>query len=150
MNPLLSIVKQMRPVEMPVCSLASAELDPAHWKCGATSLEDAEDLTPRRVGAAVWVSTIPRLRVAVAWEWVEVSEGVIALADPNNVISNIRLAKPMMGIESMSPATQRVVLLNAIVRALPWQSEISVGHRVGSNDTHITRYSNIMRWPPNS
>ena len=150
MNPLLSIVKQMRPVDVPVCSLASAELDPAHWKCGATRLEDPEDLTPRRVGATVWVSTIPRLRVAVAWEWVEVSEGVIALADPNNVISNIRLARPMTGMESMSPATQRVALLNAIVRALPWQSEISVGHRTGSNHTYFTGFSNTTHWTLNS
>jgi hypothetical protein len=113
-------------------------------------LEDPEDLTPRRVGATVWVSTYPRLRVAVAWEWVEVSEGVIALADPNNVISNMRLARPMMGMESMSPITQLVVLLNAIVRALPWQSEISVGHRTGSTHTHSTGFSETAHWPLNS
>lgn len=150
MKPLLSIVKQMQPVAMPVCSLASAELDPAHWKCGATRLEDPEDITPRKVGATVWVSTIPRLRVAVAWEWVEVSEGVLVLADPNNVISNLRLVRPMMGMESMSRSTQRVVLLNAIVRALPWQSEISDGSRSSAGDAHITHYANITRWLPNS
>jgi hypothetical protein len=149
-NPLLSIVKQMQPVDMPVCSLASAELDPANWKCGATRLEDPEEETPRKVGATVWVSTIPRLRVAVAWEWVEVSAGVLVVADPNNVISNLRLIRPMMGMESMSPSTQRVVLLNAIVRALPWQSEISVSTRASLSDAHVTRYSNITRWPPNS
>ncbi len=150
MNPLLSIVKQMQPVDMPVCSLASAELDPANCKCGATRLEDPEEETPRKVGATVWVSTIPRLRVAVAWEWVEVSAGVLVVADPNNVISNLRLIRPMMGMESMSPSTQRVVLLNAIVRALPWQSEISVSTRASLSDAHVTRYSNITRWPPNS
>lgn len=150
MNPLLSIVKQMQLVDMPVCSLASAELDPAHWKCGATRLEDPEEVTPRKVGATVWVSTIPQLRVAVAWEWVEVAAGVLVVADPNNVISNLRLVRPMMGMERMSPSTQRVVLLNAIVRALPWQSEIYAGARADVCDAHVARYSNITRWPPNS
>jgi hypothetical protein len=149
-NPLLCIVKQMQPVDMPVCSLASAELDPAHWKCGATHLEDPEEITPRKVGATVWVSTIPRLRVAVAWEWVEVSEGVLVLADPNNVISNIRLVRTMVGMEGIGTATQRMVLLNAIVRGLPWQSEISESSLSRARDAYVTRYSIISRWPPNS
>ena len=56
-----------------------------------------------------------------AWDWVLITRGVVAMADPMSVISNLRLVGDQGEVLT---AQQSARFLNEIVRALPWQSEV--------------------------
>jgi hypothetical protein len=57
----------------------------------------------------------------VAWDWVELPQGVVAMADPLAVVSNLRIVGPQGEELSGFEATLR---LNELVHALPWQNEV--------------------------
>jgi len=54
-------------------------------------------------------------------DWVEVQDGVVALADPFGLVTNLQLTDaeghPL-------PSMQATIHLNEIVHTLPWQSEV--------------------------
>lgn len=57
----------------------------------------------------------------MAWDWVQLSRGVVAMADPLSVITNMRL----LGADGdMLPALESLRHLNELVRTLPWQDEV--------------------------
>ena len=57
----------------------------------------------------------------VAWDWVEVQEGVVAMADPLGLVTNLKLLDAKG--EALS-AFEVAVRLNGLVHALPWQNEV--------------------------
>ena len=57
----------------------------------------------------------------VAWDWIVVADGVVAMADPMSLVTNVRLLDD--GGEVLT-AWQSARFLNEIVHALPWQTEI--------------------------
>ncbi len=57
----------------------------------------------------------------VAWDWVQLSRGVVAMADPMSVISNLRLVG---SAGEVLTAWEAALYLNEIVHALPWQDEV--------------------------
>ena len=60
-------------------------------------------------------------QVGVAWDWVQVSRGVVAMADPMCVVSNLRL----IGAQGeVLTAWESARHLNQIVYGLPWQGEV--------------------------
>ena len=57
----------------------------------------------------------------MAWDWVELSRGVVAIADPMSVVTNVRL----IGEEGeVLTSLQSAPFLNELVRNLPWQVEV--------------------------
>ena len=60
----------------------------------------------------------------MAWDWVEIVEGVVAMADPMSVVTNLRLVNA--NGEALG-AQELAVQLHQMVYALPWQTEV---HRV--------------------
>ena len=52
--------------------------------------------TPSRtlptVGQTVWVGWLPDGKAGMSWDWVLLSRGSIAMADPMSVVSNLRLS----------------------------------------------------------
>lgn len=72
-------------------------------------------------GQTVWGSASPESAAGVAWDWVEMPQGVLALADPMGMVSNLQFLDSNGAI---LPALQAVVQLNGIVHALPWQDEV--------------------------
>ena len=72
-------------------------------------------------GQTVWGDPSTEHSAGVAWDWIEIREGVVALADPFGLITNIRLLDSD-GHELS--ANQAVVHLNELVHGLPWQTEV--------------------------
>lgn len=72
-------------------------------------------------GQTLWGDPDGRQAAGLAWDWVELAQGVVAMADPMGVITNVRLLGP--GGEVLT-ATQAAPRLNELVHTLPWQCEV--------------------------
>ena len=73
-------------------------------------------------GQTFWGSASDEGEAGVAWDWVQVGDGVVAMADPLAVVTNLRL----IGDEGeVLTALEAALYLNEIVHALPWQSEVA-------------------------
>lgn len=72
-------------------------------------------------GQTIWGDPDGEQAAGLAWDWVELARGVVAMADPMSVVTNVRLLRP--GGEVMSPM-EAAPHLNDLVHALPWQSEV--------------------------
>jgi len=72
-------------------------------------------------GQTVWGSPSADPAAGVAWDWVEVQEGVVAMADPMALVTNIQLTDSKGAV---LPTMQAALHLNGLVHMLPWQSEV--------------------------
>ena len=72
-------------------------------------------------GQTVWAAKSMDGEAGMAWDWVQLSRGVVAIADPMSVVTNVRL----IGDEGeVLTAHEAARYLNEMVRALPWQEEV--------------------------
>ena len=72
-------------------------------------------------GQTVWAAHAADGELGMAWDWIQIARGVVAIADPMSLVTNLRL----VGAEgSVLTAQQSALVLNELVRALPWQSEV--------------------------
>ena len=75
----------------------------------------------RPAGQTMWGGSGTDGEAGMAWDWIQLARGVVALADPMSVVSNLRL----VGNEGeVLTAAEAARYLNEIVHALPWQSEV--------------------------
>ena len=72
-------------------------------------------------GQTLWGDASPERSAGVAWDWVQIQQGVVAIADPLGLITNLKLLDAEG--EALS-APQVAMHLNQIVHALPWQTEV--------------------------
>lgn len=72
-------------------------------------------------GQTVWGSRSTACAAGVAWDWVEVREGVVAMADPLALVTNLQLTDEHGDV---LPSMQAALHLNGLVHMLPWQSEV--------------------------
>ena len=72
-------------------------------------------------GQTLWGDESDARAAGVAWDWVELRQGVVAMADPLGMVTNLRLIDAQG--EALSQ-TQAAVRLHELVHALPWQSEV--------------------------
>lgn len=94
---------------------------------GGAAWPGSEGRAGCRQGQALWAADHGGLPVGLAWEWSEVRDDVVALCDPMNVLSNVRLVD---GAGQVLPASERMVHLNSAVHALGWQAH-AIGPRAG-------------------
>ncbi len=72
-------------------------------------------------GQTVWATHVADCQAGMAWDWVQVTQGVVAIADPMSLVTNVRL----IGEEGeVLTAQQSARFLNELVRSLPWQQEV--------------------------
>lgn len=72
-------------------------------------------------GQTLWAHAAADQAAGVAWDWVEIRAGVLALADPMGLVTNLRLVDAQgEELTELEAALQ----LNQIVHALPWQTEV--------------------------
>lgn len=83
-----------------------------------TQVNPSEDPAFRSVGQTLWAADCQDGRAAMAWDWVELSDGVFAMADPMAIVTNLRLVDD--GGELLPPL-QTALHINTIVHRLPWQ-----------------------------
>jgi hypothetical protein len=72
-------------------------------------------------GQTLWGDHTEQRATGVAWDWVELRQGVVAMSDPLGMVTNLRLIDAH-GAEM--PQRELAVHLHHIVHALPWQSEV--------------------------
>ncbi|HEU4459497.1 MAG TPA: hypothetical protein VFR90_10275 [Methylibium sp.] len=73
------------------------------------------------MGQTVWGGRAGDAAAGISWDWIEVAEGIVAIADPMMMTSNLRL----IGSEGeVLTAHEAAPHLNRFVRSLPWQAEI--------------------------
>lgn len=79
------------------------------------------DRMSRTAGQTIWGGQSEDGEAGVAWDWVQISGDVVAMADPMSVVTNLRL----VGEEGeVLTALECARFLNEIVHALPWQGEV--------------------------
>lgn len=72
-------------------------------------------------GQTLWADDGEGATAGVAWDWIELRRGVVAMSDPLGMITNLRLLDPKGEVLSQ---TQVAVHLHPLVHALPWQREV--------------------------
>ena len=74
-----------------------------------------------RTGQTVWGGRAGETAAGLSWDWIEVCDGIVAIADPMMMITNLRLLGPdgeVLTAHEIAPH------LNDIVHRLPWQNEV--------------------------
>lgn len=82
-------------------------------------------------GQTLWAGHADDGEAGMAWDWIQIARGVVAIADPMSVITNLRLVN---GGGEVLTANEAARFLNEFVRALPWQHEVQralMGERCG-------------------
>lgn len=72
-------------------------------------------------GQTVWAGQSDAGEAGMAWDWVQIAHGVVAIADPMSVVTNVRLIGSEGDVLTAHAAAR---FLNEFVRSLPWQSEV--------------------------
>ena len=72
-------------------------------------------------GSTIWGGFSKGEEAGLAWDWIEVAEGVVAMADPMSLITNLQL---VTADGRVLPATTAALHFNQFVRRLPWQDEV--------------------------
>lgn len=72
-------------------------------------------------GQTLWGDPDGAHAAGLAWDWIELAQGVVAMADPMAVITNVRLLGPGGSVLTSIEAAPH---LNEMVHALPWQCEV--------------------------
>ena len=87
----------------------------------STQITDPGGPACRSTGQTFWAWQTTEGGLGMAWDWVQLGHGVLALADPMAVITNLRL----VGDEgTVLSAQESVMHVNSIVHSLPWQTEV--------------------------
>ena len=73
------------------------------------------------IGQTVWGGSSASGEAGMAWDWVQICNGVVAMADPMSLITNLRVVG---GEGEVLTAWEASRYLNQIVHALPWQDEV--------------------------
>lgn len=84
---------------------------------GSIRLADP-DAGGQRQGRSVWIGSFDGHPIGLAWRWGEVRRGVLALADPMAIDSNIGFVSRTGGCLTEG---ERVLHLNGLVHAIDWQ-----------------------------
>lgn len=72
-------------------------------------------------GQTVWGGTSADGAAGVAWDWVQLQRGVVAMADPMGLITNLQFVDER---GDALPPLAATLHLNELVHALPWQNEV--------------------------
>lgn len=111
---------------------------PVLWQAGresqlrfqhlSTHVTPPGDRSSHTAGQTLWGGLSEEGEAGVAWDWVQITGDVVAMADPMSVITNLRL----VGHEGeVLTALESARFLNEIVHALPWQTEVQRALHVG-------------------
>ncbi len=88
-----------------------------------TQVSQGGDRSCRNVGQTLWAWHSAEGDVGMAWDWVQLTCGVVAMADPMAVVTNLRLVGDEG--EVLTPY-QSARHFNAIVHGLPWQQAVEL------------------------
>ena len=120
------------PLTPPVTPWTLRAWPPLLWQAGPSSALQLHHLGTRitfpgdrhaaLAGQTMWAGSVGRGEAGVAWDWIQIARGVVAMTDPMSVVTNLRI----VGDEGeVLTACEAARFLNQIVHALPWQTEVA-------------------------
>lgn len=74
-----------------------------------------------RTGQTVWGEHLDEGEAGIAWDWIEIADGVVAMANPLCVVTNLRLVGEH---GELLAARESALHLSRLVCQLPWQDEV--------------------------
>jgi hypothetical protein len=74
-----------------------------------------------KAGQTVWSEQLDEGEVGLAWDWIEIADGVVAMANPLCVLTNLRLVGEH---GELLAARESALHLSRLVCQLPWQDEV--------------------------
>ena len=86
-----------------------------------TQITHPGELLYRSMGQTFWAWHTDDGDVGMAWDWVQLGPGVLAMADPMAVVTNLRLVGDEGTVLTPGEAAPH---FNHIVHSLPWQHEV--------------------------
>jgi hypothetical protein len=116
-------VPSLQPVE---CYLPQQLERVAPLRHLGTAVQAEPLLDGRRTGDTAWGALLDGRLVAAAWDWVEVLPGVVSLADPDNVLTNLRFLDAGGCYEE---PTRAVISINRLIHQTPWQTAVCAALR---------------------
>jgi Domain of unknown function (DUF4902) len=102
-------------VEWPTC-----HVPPTRFRHLHTTVDEPELPRAREVGYTTWQSIEAGPMVRLGWDWALIDDGIVVLADPLGINSNLCFLQEQEPLHASRVAAH----LNAIVHALPWQATI--------------------------
>ena len=91
------------------------------FKHVGTQVRDDGSSSGFRAGDTVWVAQDEQWQAGLAWEWVEVRPGIVMLADPNSIITNLQFVD---GANQHVYGLAKTTAVNRLVHGLPWQQSV--------------------------
>lgn len=73
------------------------------------------------MGQTLWSASSDEGEAGVAWDWVQLPVGLVAMVDPLALVSNLQFVNRE---GQVLPSMESVRHLNAMVHSLPWQNEV--------------------------
>lgn len=92
-----------------------------HFAHSSTRVLVSGDAAHPSMGQTLWTGNADSGAAGVAWDWICLPQGVVAMADPLSLVTNLQFLSPAG--EVLAPL-QSVLQLNEIVHTLPWQDEV--------------------------
>jgi hypothetical protein len=86
-----------------------------------TRVTNPGDQISRTAGQTIWAAAAAQDQAGMAWDWIQLSGGVVAMADPLSVVTNLRLISADGDTLSQLESLRH---LNEVVHRLPWQGEV--------------------------
>lgn len=85
------------------------------------TIDDASTKSGHARGQTMWHMRHGDALAAVGWEWVQIRRAFLALSDPMNIVSNLRIVDADNCLVSES---RRMVVLNSMVHATQWHGDV--------------------------
>lgn len=97
---------------------ASPRLQLVHFGTSVLTIRDRGNPTS---GQTLWADSAGERSAGVAWDWIEIRDGVYAVADPLGLVTNLQL----LDVDGSALDERTAMLrLNFWVHSLPWQREV--------------------------
>lgn len=135
---MLNTIQHTELTKPPIMPWSLRAWPPLLWQAGAparvrfyhlgTRIAFSGDPLCPPAGQTVWAASADDGEAGMAWDWIQITGGVVAIADPMSVISNLRLVG---GEGEVLTAHAAARFLNEFVRELPWQTEVQRALRAG-------------------
>jgi len=96
-------------------------LGPLQLRHLGTRVTNPGDQVSRTAGQTIWAASLGDHQAGMAWDWIQLARGVVAMADPLSVVTNLRLVNPDGDVLTPLESLRR---LNEVVHTLDWQDEV--------------------------